>query len=197
MRNVHPKTLILIGVLVTLAVVLLGVAIRLSGTPNNTIPGTTQITPTVSVEKTASVAFSPTTLNLPAASTSGSVEVIVTTGNNSITGAQVEINYDPTVIQNVEVEAPDVTNSLLGAPGTYTNLFTDTTTPGKIVFARAIGLSGQEVNGTGSIGKISFTVVRGTQAATELTFGTETAVTTTKTTESILNTTTPLVITLQ
>lgn len=198
MRNIHPKTLILIGILVTLAVVLLGIAIRLSGTSQNTtIPGTTQVQPTMAVEKTATIAFSPETLTMSPASTSGSVDVLVTTGSNPITGAQVEITYDPEVITNVEVENPDTSNSLLGAPGTYTNLFTDIETPGKIVFARAIGLTSKEVSGTGSIGKISFTIIPGAQPTTQMTFGPETAVTTTATTESILNTTTPLTITLQ
>ncbi len=197
MRNIPPKTLILIGILVTLAVVLLGVAIRLSGTPQNLIPGATTQTPTPTVAKTASIVFSPEVLSLTPASTSGTVDIIVDTGNSPITGAQVEITYDPTVITNVEIEDPDASNSLLGTPGTYTNLFTDITTPGKIVFARAIGLSGQEVNGTGSIGKISFTLAPTATGSTQMTFGSETAVTTTATTESILNTTTPLTITLQ
>lgn len=151
----------------------------------------------MSVEKTATIAFSPETLTMSPASTSGSVDVLVTTGSNPITGAQVEITYDPDVITNVEVENPDASNSLLGAPGTYTNLFTDTETPGKIEFSRGISLSGKEANGTGSIGKISFTIIPGAQPTTQMTFGPRTAVTTSSTTESILNTTTPLTITLQ
>ncbi len=197
MRNIPPKTLVLIGILVTLAVVLLGIAIKLSGTPQNLIPGTTTQTPTPTVAKTASVTFSPSTLSLNPASNSGTVDIIVDTGNSPITGAQIEITYDPEVITNVEVQDPEASNSLLGTPGSYTNLFTDVTTPGKIVFARAISLSGQEANGTGSVGKISFTATPGTNPTTQLTFGPETAVTTLTTTESILNTTTPLTITLQ
>lgn len=196
-KNTHPKTLILIGILVTLAVVLLGIAIRLTGTPENRIPGTVEQTPTPTVAKTSLIMFSPATLTVPSASRSGNVEVMVDTSGSPITGAQVEITYDPAIITNVEVESPDPSNSLFGAPGTYTNLFTDTTTPGKITFARAIALNGQEINGTGSIGKISFTIAPTATGSTEMTFGPDTVVTSTSTTESVLNSTTPLRITLQ
>lgn len=192
MRNIHPRTLVLIGILVTLAVVLLGVAIKLTGTEKRFMPGP-KITPTPTIEKTAEITFSPSTLDL-AASTSGSVEVMVTTGKNPITGAQVQILYDPTVITNVEL-APPAANSLMGPPGSYTNLFTDDT-PGSLTYAVAINPSSPEVSGTGSIGTISFTVLK-TKPETQFTFGKSTAVTSTASMNSILNTTTPLVIKLQ
>lgn len=192
-RNIHPKTLVLIGILVTLAVVLLGIAIKISGTSEKFMPGA-QITPVPTIEKTASITFSPSTLNL-AASTSGSVEVMVTTGKNPITGAQAQITYDPTVITNVKLTAPNGANSLMGAVGTYTNLFTDNK-PGTLTFAVAINPSSPEVSGTGSIGTITFTVLK-TKPETQLTFGSSTAVTSTASMNSILNTTTPLVIQLQ
>lgn len=152
-----------------------------------------KITPTPTIEKTAEVTFSPTSLDM-AASTSGSVEVMVTTGKNPITGAQVQIVYDPTVITNVKLTAP-TTASLMGAPGSYTNLFTENT-PGSLTYAVAINPTSPEVNGTGSIGTISFTVLK-TKPETQFTFGKSTAVTSTASMNSILNTTTPLVIKLQ
>lgn len=191
MRNIHPKTLVLIGILVTLAVVLLGIAIKISGTPKSFMPGP-KITPTPTIEKTASITFSPSTLDL-AASTSGSVEVIVTTGKNPITGAQAQIIYDPTVITNVTLTPP--ANSLFGTPGSYANLFTNNE-PGSLTFAVAINPSSTEVTGTGSVGTISFTVLK-TKPETQITFGGSTAVTSTASMNSILNTTTPLVIKLQ
>lgn len=192
-RNIHPRTLVLIGILITLAIVLLGVAIKLSGgNPKNLIPGTLKPTPTI--EKTASITFSPTTVTV--ASGSGTADIIATTGKNPITGVQVELVYDPTVITNVKLLPADTTTSLFGAPGTYTNLFTDDQ-PGNLTFAVAISLSSENVSGSGSIGKITFDTIPGAKTETQITLGPKTIVTSTATDGSILNTSTPLTVKLQ
>lgn len=192
-RNIHPRTLVLIGILITLAIVLLGIAIKLSGgNPKNLLPGTIKPTPTI--EKTASVTFSPTTIDV--ASGSGTAEIIATTGKNPITGVQIELLYDPTVITNIKLTPPDATNSLFGAPGTYTNLFTDNK-PGDLTFAVAISLNAQNVTGSGSVGTITFNTIPGSKTETQITLGPKTIVTSTATAGSILNTATPLTIKLQ
>lgn len=193
MRNIPPKTLVLIGVLVTLAVVLLGVAIKFAGNPQNLTPSTLRPTPTI--EKTAEVSFTPSIVDLTGTSSSASVEVVTATGKNPITGVQVELIYDPTVISNVRL-TPPTTNSLLGNPGSYITLFTDNK-PGSFTYAVAISPTAQEVTGTGSIGTITFTVVKGAKAETQITLGAKTAVTSTAAQGSILNTSTPLTVKLQ
>ena len=197
MRNIPGKTLILIAVLVTLTVVLLGIAIKLgSKTPPQR--SLASLTPTPMIEKTAFISFSPSNLDLTLATTpSATVDIITTTGKNPITGAQVEIAYDPTVISNVNVLPPDTTTALFGPVGSYINLFTDLKTPGKISFALAINANGNPVVGAGSIGKISFSLVKGASPTATMTFGKGTVVTAKTTQQSVLNSTTPLLIKLR
>lgn len=196
MRNIPNRTLALIGFLITLTVVLLGIALYASSSKK--APFMTKIlqNPTPTVPKTAVVSFSPANLSIPVGSSpSATVDIITSTGENPITGAQIEIDYDPQVITNVQVLPATPTTSLLGA--SYTTLFTDSKTPGKLVFANGISTTATPATGTGSVGKISFNVVRGSQTTTTLTFGPQTKITTSKAQGSVLQSTTPLVITLQ
>ncbi len=198
MRNIPGKTLILIAVLVTLTVVLLGIAIKLG----NKAPVERRmitLSPTRSVEKTAVISFSPSNLDLTLVTTpSATVDIVAMTGKNPITGAQVDISYDPKVITNVAVLPPEATTSLFGKLGSYTNLFTDTKTPGRISFALAINPNGNPVIGAGSIGKISFTVIKGATPTATMRFeGQGTLVTARTAQDSVLKSTTPLTIKLR
>lgn len=199
MRTIPSKTLFLIGFLVTITIALLGVALFMAANQNKKALTTTtsQTIPTPKIPKTALVSFSPASLVIPAgSSSSATVDIIVTTGENPITGAQIEVDYDPTVVSNIRYIPPDITSSLLGQPGTYLTLFTDNKTPGKIVFANAINPDSTAVSGTGSVGKLSFSLLR-TKPSTALILGPETKITTNTTRESILKSTTPLTITFQ
>ena len=195
--NIPGKTLVLIAVLVTLTIVLLGIAMKLGGsTPLKRRLVT--LTPTPSIEKTAIISFFPANLDLTLVTTpSATVDIITTTGKNPITGAQVEISYDPKVITNVSVLPPDTATSLFGSQGSYTNLFADLKTPGKISFALAINPGGNPVLGAGSIGKISFSTTKGTSPTATMTFGKGTVVTSKTTQDSVLSATTSLAIKLK
>lgn len=195
MSNFHPRTLVLIGVLVTVVVVLLGASIW-NATKKGSGPALTQQNTVDKVEKTAIVYFSPESMDLSSGTSSATVDVNVNSGKGKITAVQAEIQYDPTVIRNVRVLPPDDQNSLFGVAGSYTTLFNDTQTPGKISFALGILPTGNPVSGTGSVGKISFNVLRSKPFA-EFMFTNETVVTSSKTQESILDYTTPLTIKLQ
>lgn len=198
MLNIPGKTLVLIGGLITLTVVLMGVAIW-TASKSSQKPATTSIvaTPAPTVPKTAVLSFSPASLNMAAATTpSASIEVMVDTMGAPITGAQFEIDYDPTVVTNVVFLPPDDANSLLGPAGSYRTLFVDSKTPGKIVVAQAVSETAAPVNGTGSVGKLTFTVVKGVKPTTQLQFGKESIVTSDQTSSSILKSTTPATIQL-
>lgn len=199
MLNIPGKTLLLIGGLITLTVILMGVAIwTASKSPQKPATVANVPAPTPTVVKTAVLSFSPASLNMTTATTpSASIDVMVDTMGTPITGAQFEIDYDPTAITNVTFSAPDATNSLLGPVGNYRTLFVDSNTPGKIVVAQAVSETATPVNGTGSVGKLSFTVVKGVKPTTQLQFGKESIVTSDQTSSSILKSTTPLSITLQ
>lgn len=199
MKNIPGKTLVLIAVLVTVTVVLLVTAIWVAGRPHNTAVTTSVVAPTQAPQapKTATIAFSPASLNMSnTASSTATVDIIASTNGAPITGAQVELLYNPALITNVKFLPPDAGNSLFGAPGAYMNLFTDTKTPGDTTYAVAIQPAGQPVNGTGSIGKVTFTVVKGAPTAT-INFGKGTLVTAKSTTGSILQNATPLTLKLQ
>lgn len=196
MKNIPGKTLVLIGALITLTVLLLGVAIWAGGKNNKS--ATTTAVPVPTVVKTASVSFLPANLDLSLPTTSSATVNIVTNTNGSpITGAQVDITYDPTVITNVKLLPPEVGSALFGSVGNYITLFSDTKILGKATFAVAINPTGIPVNGAGSIGQISFTVIKNLKPQTQMTFGAQTKVTAKTTQGSVLNTTTPLTIKLQ
>lgn len=198
MRNIPGKTLFLIAFLITLTVALLAIAIWAGGKKDITTTMLGGPTPTIAIDKTAEISFVPPLLDLSLSTTpSATVDIIATTGKNPITGTQVELTYDPATITNVKLLPPDATTSLFGATTDYTNLFTDTKTPGQLTFALAINPTGTPVTGTGSIGKISFSVVKGAAPTATISFGKGTVVTSQKTQDSILNTTTPLTIKLK
>lgn len=195
MSNFHPKTLVLIGILITITVVLVGTALSLN-TSKTKGPAVTQRVILPSVKKTALVYFSPNSLNLSQGTASATVDVYADSGKESITGVQADIQYDPTVITNVRVLPPDNTMSLFGPTGSYNTLFTDTKTPGKISFAVGILPNGSPASGKGSVGKITFRVLR-SKPTTEVLFTNDTIVTSPNAQESVLDHTTPLTVQLQ
>lgn len=200
-KRFSPRTLILIVVLAIVAIILIFFALNMNSNAPAQTPGgnntETGAQPTSSVEKTATIAFSPTSVDL-ATSTSATVDIIVTAGNTPITGAQVEINFDPTVVRNPRILPPDTTNSLFGTATSFIELFNEVDPKdGTINYAIGIQPTGNPVVGAGSIGKLTFTVVRGNTPSSQISFGEGTAVTISGADESVLNTTTPLTITLQ
>lgn len=199
-KRFSPRTLILIGILAIIAVILIFFALQMNSNTSTQTPGGengAQEQPTSAVEKTATVAFSPTNVNL-VTSTSATVDIIVTAGNTPITGAQVEINYDPTVVRNPRILPPDTGNSLFGTATSFIELFNEVNAEeNSINYAIGIQPNGNPVVGAGSIGKLTFTVVRGTNPTSQITFGEGTAVTIQGAQDSVLSSTTPLTLTLQ
>lgn len=194
-KNIPGKTLILIGALITLTVVLLGIAIWAGGKSGKSA---VTIAPTPTVVKTATISFAPNILDLSLPTTSSAtVDMVTSTGVNPITGVQVDVVYDPTVITNVKLLPPVAASSLFGPAGNYITLFSDTKILGKVSFAVAINPTGTPVTGTGSIGQITFTVIKNLKPQTQMIFGAGTIVTSKAVQTSVLNTTTPLTIKLQ
>lgn len=196
MRNIPGKTLVLIAILITLTVVLLGIAISIGRKSATRQVVTLSPTPQM-VEKTAEIYFSPSSLDLSVGSSSATVDIIANTGKSPVTGVQVDISYNPSLISNVRVLPPDDNLSLFGPASSYTTLFTDTKTPGKVSFALGINPTDSPKTGKGSVGKISFSVVKGATPTAELSFGEGTIVTSKETQESILDSTFPLTIKLR
>jgi len=203
-KKFSSRTLMLIIILAVVAGILIFFAISMNSSQSTTPQANTnnqaQLSPTAMVEKTAIASFSPSTVNV-ATSSSVSVDIIITAGNTPITGAQVQLKYDPTVVKNPKISAPDATNSLFGSSSSYIELFNEVDqTNGTITYAIGTQANGNPVVGAGSIGKLTFSVLRptnGAEATTQITFGDDTAVTKKGVDESILNSTTPLTVVLQ
>lgn len=110
-----------------------------------------------------------------------------------ITGVQTEIVYDPAVVTNVKLLPPTADTALFKA-GSLQLFNSNDPVKGVLSYAVAINLDGTGVTGTGSIGQLSFTVIKGTVPTTAITFGGNTIVTSEGVQGSILKTSTPLTI---
>lgn len=141
--------------------------------------------------KKASLSFIPSSVSASAAASQ--VEIVADTGGLGVTGVQVELEYDPTKISNVQlVPAP---NSLFGTNG---QVLIEELRPetGRISYAVVISPSAEEVKGIGSIIGLSFTAVPGATGTTEIKFLEKSLVTVFGASESVLKGTVPLTITL-
>lgn len=204
-KKFSAKTLVLILILAVIAGILIFFALSMNSNSNPTsqtplVNKQNQATPTAMVEKTALASFSPSTINM-ATTSSATVDIIITAGNTPITTAQVQITYDPTIIKNPRILPPDAGNSLFGSPSAFIELYNETDAKnGTITYAVGTQANGNPVVGAGGIGKLTFSVLRptnGTESTTQISFGDDTAITKKGVDESILNSTTPLTITLQ
>lgn len=192
--NLPRKTLLLIGILATLAVVLVASAIWLSANKPEVFPPLSQTTPTPNVPKTALLEFSPSSINMVNLPNSPvTINIMAGSDTQKITGVQTEIVYDPAVVTNVKLLPPTADTALFKA-GSLQLFNSNDPVKGVLSYAVAINLDGTGVTGTGSIGQLSFTVIKGTVPTTAITFGGNTIVTSEGVQGSILKTSTPLTI---
>lgn len=198
MLNLPKKTLVLIGALATVTILLLAMAVWLSGKKPTATPSLPLgASPTPTIPKTATLAFSPALVNLVTTpSNTVTVDIIAGSASQAITGVQTEITYDPKVITNVKLLPANPANALFKA-GSLTLFNTNDPVKGMISYAVAINPSGKGILGSGSIGQLTFTVTKGVTPATTISFGGNTIVTSEGIQGSILNTSTPLTIQLQ
>lgn len=143
---------LIVGLLIT-TVVLLFVA--LSAKPPVS-PQTTTVTqetgPTPTPVAHTMLTLSPDTVQI-GANGSGSVEVMIDTGENQVTAVQLELSYDPAVLRNVVVTPGD----FLPTPITLIN--NNDRDNGRISFALGIPPSQDPVTGAGTVATIRFTRV--------------------------------------
>jgi hypothetical protein len=171
------RTVLLILVLIAIAAVLIGIAV----TPkNNTSPSpTANIQPTPTPVAQTMLAFSPNPANL--STSSASLDVTIDTQSNMITGVQIEIEYDPTVLTNVQITGGDF----------FTNPITliSNVDPvnGRASYAAVLSPSSSPKQGVGTVARLTFSPVdiNKAQLAT-LTFTPRTLVTATGISVSVL-----------
>lgn len=119
------------------------------------------------------------------------VAVQVTSNQNQLSGAQLNIAYDPKVLGNVSIQLGNY----------FTNpsvlLKTVDTTNGQITLVLGIQPNSQQASGSGTIATISYTLLPTTENTTKLHFLPKTTLTQEGELESILKSTTDMTILLQ
>lgn len=116
---------------------------------------TTPIT-TQSVEPYASLTFAPETLTIsPANYGTQSVDIILDTKGKGVFGAQIELQYDPLIISDVEISKP--ANSLFGETSSelINNVSSDT---GLATYAVVLSPTDSEKVGKGPVATVKFNV---------------------------------------
>lgn len=147
------KTLALISGLVVITVVLFVIALKTSNKPSQTSVTQEQsnVQPTAVMTPVHSVlSLSPNPLTvLPGQQ--GSVNVTLDTSDNEVTGVQLELSYDPTVISNVKVApGPFFPNAVI-------LIDKNDAANGKSTYAFGIQPNRPTVTGTGTVAVVTFT----------------------------------------
>lgn len=180
-QHISKRTLLLIVVLLVITGGLLYLALKQE-----------QPTPSVTAVPTPTVSPAHATLSLvqQPASTSAlqTVDVVIASNGNKLTGAQLNLAYDPKVLSNVTIK-----------PGTFfpnpTILFNSVDkVNGRISYVLAISLNGQEASGSGAVATISYTVLPTTGTTTKISFLPKTELTQQGILGSVLKSTTDLTI---
>ena len=151
------RTLLLIVVLILVTVGLVWLSVY-------TVPQPKAPTPT---KKPAVVPFAKTTITLsssPSAVTNElnlySLDTQISTGDNKITAVQLEISYDPKALTNVDILPGDFLNDPIVL------LKNVDEKNGRISYAIAIKMGQAAVSGNGSIAKIEFSPLEGSNLTT-------------------------------
>ncbi len=176
---VPTRTIYLIVVLVIITTGLIIFALRLH---------TSSVAP-VAPTPTPKFLMAHTQLSLsPDTATPSSVDVKINTTSNTVSGVQIELAYDPTVIQNVQVKQGTF------FPQAMPLINNIDKTNGRISYALVIPINTNGVKGTGTVAIITYTKVLGVNKNIVLTFLPKTKVTQLGILDSVLDTTTNLTI---
>lgn len=182
-QHVSKRTLLLIVILLAITSGLLYLAIRQE-----------QPQPKIGEPLTQAPAPSPAhaTLSLvqQPASTSAlhTVSVMVAANGNKITGAQLNLAYDPKVLSNVTIKS----GTFFQNPTVLFN--TVDKVNGRISYVLAISPNGEEATGSGTVATISYTLLPTLNATTAISFLPKTGLTQQGILGSVLKTSTDLII---
>lgn len=141
---------IFITILILITVILIFAAVT-TKQPTNPKPTTTQ-----AVEPYASLSFNPESLSITS-TTSGtqSVDIILDTRGKEVFGAQIELQFDPNVISNIEITKP--VSSLFGE-NSIELINKVSTETGLGTYAIVLSASESEKIGKGPIATVRFQV---------------------------------------
>lgn len=162
----NQKTVALILSLFFITVILLGAAFqanRSSQQPAQDQQQPQQPSAPVASQAQTVLSLSPNPVTL-GANNAGAVEVVIAPGDNPITGVQLELEYDPKALTNVQVEQADYFTQ----PITLFDIVDKET--GRATFAIGINPQQEPTNKQGTVARITFTKAPGaTMAETNLT----------------------------
>lgn len=165
--------------------------ITVKGTQNEPRITTREETPalpeTSNIPKTAFLQFAPQFVNIESENpTTQSVDIVLDSGGAQVSGAQIDLFFDPAAISTVRISPPD--QSFFGEAANYSVLFNQVNQAnGKISYAVSISPNGTPRTGSGKVVTISFTPNRNTDLlSTKLTFAPTTLVTTLGARQTIL-----------
>lgn len=163
------KTLTLISILIAIVAILIAISVSQKNAleqPLNTVnPPTVVTSPTVTVSKNTTLAFSPPTLS---ASTAPQQLTIIINSTDSVSAVQVELSYDPKKLTGVDIALPK-TGGFFPTP-TSVLLKNIDKINGRISFAVGIGPTQKTQPGTGTIAVLSFTPNLKPAEQTQITF---------------------------
>ena len=141
--------------------------------------------------------FNPQNVDLSSGSVApaSTVEIMVDSGGQNITGVQVELQFDPKALASVKLLPEANATSFFGS--TVSVLFNDVNTQtGRISYATAIPPGGTPKKGVGKIATLNFQKAYGAPSSTQIVFLDKTLVTVLGANQSALKATVPLNIVL-
>lgn len=188
------RTLLLIIFLGVITTILLWVAFTTQPQKQNTTISQkplASLTPTPTPAK-ATLIFLPNSVSL-SASQSASFDIQLDSAGNTVTSVQLEISYNPAVLTNVQVQAPEATKNLF-SPIQLITLRNVDRKNGEISFGFTIPRAAKAQKQSGVIATVSFTANSPTQALSTLLFLPKTLVTQQGSNESILGDSLPATI---
>jgi len=187
------KTTILIVILAIITGVLIYLAVR-SDQSLQTNTNTTPPTPSpVVVKAYANLSFSTNPVDVSKGSAAQTIDIVINTNGKPVSGAQIELSYDPKVLTSVTL-TPALLNPFFGANPVVLINNVDPT-QGRISYAIAVSNTDSEKTGSGSIATLGFTVNKFAGSTfSQITFLPKSAVTTFSSQASVLNVSTPLQI---
>ncbi len=139
------------GGVVVILLILIVCLFFISHSNKISINHTVMPTPTPQSRQTL-IYFSPPNLAVNAQSSSTEkLNLVIQTNDNSIYGADIELNYDPNIITNLQI-----------APGSFIpkveNLPTAKPKPGTLSYIMVVPFKAKPVRGTGILAQVSFTI---------------------------------------
>jgi len=194
------KTTILIIILFVFTVGLIYIAVQTEKNSPPVIPSeeiteqeAQDIIPTINPQSVLS--FEPVTLDTTQnIQSTYSATIVLDTNGQEISGAQIELSYDPAILRNVSIFPAE--NNILGTnPSVILNKVDQEL--GRISLEILIaGLDSEEISGNGNIATLNFSLNSITAQSTEISFINKTTIRSIKSTNSLLQSASPLTILL-